>query len=1059
MNFTSALRHSLRSDDTSPDHSALLKAVSRTVLVQTQKRSHDEILSSMLIDSDFSMLADLPGSDSLKVSPATLYARFLNFGLTMQTTSTVSTNEPDGIGTSAKRLLHTQNETIEHDPEKDHFSTANKTETDYVCFLTIRHLTIISSLLQLGVYDFHKTAEFIGQLRKRLESEGNCYENATEFFSSLRAHCYQTKTSYSMSQTIKEDEMYLGYKRLRNNGTPLRTRNITYRQFICTYDIYQNVVKLLSQTDEGRSIMAHIVTQLYGLRLMFQHRLAFLDAVRSQTAAEEIYVDPIFSLLNQGINTNFPSFSAAWYSLNKEKFFKHGRLDDATARIGFTSRLDFSKDAFTTVSLVVPDKIYEGRFTYATIPANESPVAVEPRIWSYAHIQNEFHRPFGPKGDISFAKPSPNLSSIMFGLNEAQLAFLKTDTDSLPLFNLLPTVLFKVLDSFDPQMRRLADDIFCSPSFYGLIVNSTHDQSLFTSVSLDENKANELGNLATALVSFCASSTDTMFSDIMVGFEKPALRSQAIIHKGDSSRGDHLLRLESYRHSSSLRKLSSPYSNASVIRPNRLKDYDYSRGYVSNDAIPSLNTIGFVELYRNRELLWKSVPFVPFSVRNHLEVCPVASPSTPSTSENGTREFFINTGDPLVTDFANFGLASFVMHEYFKIIGLSFDMFFIGERDLNFYSFGRYSSVYNILPYAGIELPSTATARSSKSAETIVPELSILNTVPVIDRLTSNDTTITPLTFETASNSTLMKIHKDSVLPLYFDFDSAALPLDSASTQSLLDFLSAKVSASNQIILRGYCSPEGDNAYNIALAQDRCDSVKRFIEEKFPNLEIITVPVGEIESSDGVDSAILRRVDIIVPSTDSSSALDVILDGAPLDSDDLAALLADPSRRRTILRIPFLKLDDSNSRRLVLRSMFHGGVISPIQDYTPIVTSDFGERWGTLHPGVDISSTRGESEPLYAPISGIAQFIEGTEGYGNYILLWPESKSPYSILLGHCSQKNFSNRVVNVRRGDFLCYMGSTGASTGFHVHMEMRVGLLPLHFNYQDLISLKNSI
>jgi murein DD-endopeptidase MepM/ murein hydrolase activator NlpD len=98
------------------------------------------------------------------------------------------------------------------------------------------------------------------------------------------------------------------------------------------------------------------------------------------------------------------------------------------------------------------------------------------------------------------------------------------------------------------------------------------------------------------------------------------------------------------------------------------------------------------------------------------------------------------------------------------------------------------------------------------------------------------------------------------------------------------------------------------------------------------------------------------------------------------------------------------------------------------------ITSNFGRRWGRLHKGIDIANRKGT--PIYAADSGVVTFSGRSGGYGNLVKI---SHGGLLTYYGHLSSRSVSVGQ-NVKRGQLIGYMGSTGNSTGSHLHFEVRV-------------------
>lgn len=104
------------------------------------------------------------------------------------------------------------------------------------------------------------------------------------------------------------------------------------------------------------------------------------------------------------------------------------------------------------------------------------------------------------------------------------------------------------------------------------------------------------------------------------------------------------------------------------------------------------------------------------------------------------------------------------------------------------------------------------------------------------------------------------------------------------------------------------------------------------------------------------------------------------------------------------------------------------------------VSSGFGNRdpriggWA-FHGGTDFAA--GEGTPIYAARGGtVIAAIWGTTGYGRYVVL--DHGDGYTTVYGHCSTLLVSQGQV-VQKGQPIARVGSTGNSTGNHLHFEVR--------------------
>jgi murein DD-endopeptidase MepM/ murein hydrolase activator NlpD len=104
------------------------------------------------------------------------------------------------------------------------------------------------------------------------------------------------------------------------------------------------------------------------------------------------------------------------------------------------------------------------------------------------------------------------------------------------------------------------------------------------------------------------------------------------------------------------------------------------------------------------------------------------------------------------------------------------------------------------------------------------------------------------------------------------------------------------------------------------------------------------------------------------------------------------------------------------------------------------ITSVLGLRWGKFHSGLDIPVPRGT--PVVASRSGMVTFAEYTDGYGKTIEI--EHGDGYLTRYAHNSV-NLVKKGDFVKKGQVISLAGSSGNSTGSHVHFEIRSNDVPL--------------
>ncbi len=128
-----------------------------------------------------------------------------------------------------------------------------------------------------------------------------------------------------------------------------------------------------------------------------------------------------------------------------------------------------------------------------------------------------------------------------------------------------------------------------------------------------------------------------------------------------------------------------------------------------------------------------------------------------------------------------------------------------------------------------------------------------------------------------------------------------------------------------------------------------------------------------------------------------------------------------------------------------------GQFVWPLPGYK-YITSSFGWRilWGRrdYHRGIDISGSYVYGKPIVAAASGKVVIAKtGHPSYGNYVAI--AHGSGFTTLYAHASRLNVKVGQY-VKAGDVIAYIGSTGNSSGAHLHFEVQKnGQLQNPLNY----------
>lgn len=114
--------------------------------------------------------------------------------------------------------------------------------------------------------------------------------------------------------------------------------------------------------------------------------------------------------------------------------------------------------------------------------------------------------------------------------------------------------------------------------------------------------------------------------------------------------------------------------------------------------------------------------------------------------------------------------------------------------------------------------------------------------------------------------------------------------------------------------------------------------------------------------------------------------------------------------------------------------------IAPFINIEFVVTSEWWEQ-PRNHRGLDIATytSAGTNVPVYSMCNGtvVTNSYDAT-GYGNYIIM-KDSSTGMGFLYGHLRDKSSKKVGDTVKIGEQVGIEGTTGSSTGIHLHLEMQ--------------------
>jgi murein DD-endopeptidase MepM/ murein hydrolase activator NlpD len=203
---------------------------------------------------------------------------------------------------------------------------------------------------------------------------------------------------------------------------------------------------------------------------------------------------------------------------------------------------------------------------------------------------------------------------------------------------------------------------------------------------------------------------------------------------------------------------------------------------------------------------------------------------------------------------------------------------------------------------------------------------------------------------------------------------------------------------------------------------------KAQVDRKAGQVEGLKRELGARQADEAAD--VVRQRTVLAEARERRAQLEDALDTLQHDSARIA------TRIRALEETPV-----GRARRLI---PFTGSFLRPVAG---AITSGFGMRFHPilhrhrLHAGVDFAAAAGT--PIYAVAGGVVVFAGSMRGYGNVVVI--DHGGGISTLYAHCSVLLISESA-SVKQGQPIARVGSTGMSTGPHLHFEVRKNGTPVN-------------
>lgn len=233
-----------------------------------------------------------------------------------------------------------------------------------------------------------------------------------------------------------------------------------------------------------------------------------------------------------------------------------------------------------------------------------------------------------------------------------------------------------------------------------------------------------------------------------------------------------------------------------------------------------------------------------------------------------------------------------------------------------------------------------------------------------------------------------------------------------------------------------------DLVTNIKSKKNYIDYVKKNVEKQ--KLELSQLEEDANKKIQSLNVALAEKQAVVKELETSQSTLKANSEELVKEREEALKKIDEEIERAYRAALNANKTDNNGSTE------FTGGNFAwPVPGYN-VITTTFGFVYylvnpnGSAHTGCDIAGANIFGKPIVAAESGtviVAGYNAG--GYGNYVMIdhgkCTDDGNNYISLYGHASALAVE-KGEKVTKGQTIAYVGSTGNSTGPHLHFEMRI-------------------
>ena len=260
------------------------------------------------------------------------------------------------------------------------------------------------------------------------------------------------------------------------------------------------------------------------------------------------------------------------------------------------------------------------------------------------------------------------------------------------------------------------------------------------------------------------------------------------------------------------------------------------------------------------------------------------------------------------------------------------------------------------------------------------------------------------------------KIMENRLVVMYECGDVTYLDLLLRSS-SLVEFLS------NYYIIEEIVRSDNELLASIEKEKDEIETTKKQLEQQKAELKLLKVKQEQ------------TRIIMQNNKTIQQNEIDKLSDNEKELQQKIQEYKDEEARIENLIKLA--------SGQYTYNGEYSGGVMAwPIAKEGTYITSNYGTREHPIqgiiktHTGIDIGNA-GFGAPVIAAADGIVSMASYYGGYGNCVII--NHGNGISTLYGH-GQKILTTVGAEVKKGDLIMEVGSTGLSTGPHLHFEVRI-------------------